>query len=102
MSGHTPGPWKLKRDGVISDNEGRVVATTGYLVTAIADEDGPNARLIAAAPDLLAAHVLDVEAMTVIAREMEQGRFFAGSPGHHEWSRMAIRKAEVRAKAVSS
>lgn len=52
---HTPGPWKLKNEGTIVDADGGLIATTGYRVTAIDDQDAPNARLIAAAPDLLAA-----------------------------------------------
>lgn len=53
-SKHTPGPWFLKREGTICDKEtGQLVATTGYRVTPLDDEDGPNAQLIAAAPDLL-------------------------------------------------
>lgn len=52
---HTPGPWKLKRSGTISDNNGELVATTGYRVAVYSEEDDANARLIAAAPELLSA-----------------------------------------------
>lgn len=55
MMSHTKGPWKLRRPGCISNSEGDLVATTGYRVTVRFDEDDANARLIAAAPELLAA-----------------------------------------------
>lgn len=53
-TGYTPGPWKIKRSGCISDSNGDLIATTGYRVAVGSDEDDFNARLIAAAPELLA------------------------------------------------
>lgn len=60
---HTPGPWRLAKSGLTvlagpADPEGgypqgRPVASA--LPAAPLAERGPNARLIAAAPDLLAA-----------------------------------------------
>ena len=35
MSKHTPGPWKLKREGVVSDMNGELIATLGYRVTPV-------------------------------------------------------------------
>lgn len=55
MSGHTPGPWRLKGFGSIFGADGGLVATTGYRVTVGSDEDDLNARLISAAPQLLGA-----------------------------------------------
>lgn len=50
---HTPGPWAIKREGVIAQqSSGEVVATCGYKVAVGSDEDDANARLIAAAPEL--------------------------------------------------
>lgn len=51
----TPGPWKLKGAGTITDVDGDLIATTGYRVTAVDDEDAPSARLISASPDLYVA-----------------------------------------------
>lgn len=56
---HTPGPWRIARDyspehgetPYIVDGAGKNVAMAAYMPT----EQGANARLIAAAPDLLAA-----------------------------------------------
>lgn len=60
MSAHTPGPWKLSEEdtgmndsGTILDPYGHVIVTDVYGRTD--DEAEANARLIAAAPDLLAA-----------------------------------------------
>lgn len=60
MSTHTPGPWKYIGDAEIAGPDGRMVAYAA--VCRMTDEDlrnrGPasaNARLIAAAPELLAA-----------------------------------------------
>lgn len=59
MSKHTPGPWSFYDDS----NDGRtnrieIVAigkTVARIYHSVPAEDLPNARLIAAAPDLLAA-----------------------------------------------
>lgn len=50
VMGHTPGPWEADFDDVV-DSE-------GYRIAAVSEHDGQyeaNARLIAAAPDMLAA-----------------------------------------------
>lgn len=66
---HTPGPWIIDSEGSITDLSGRVIAPLvhGHNVPSLAfprgsgqyqaEDDGgaANARLIAAAPDLLAA-----------------------------------------------
>ena len=59
MSKHTPGPWKFYDDS----NDGKtnrieIVAigkTVARIYHSVPEEDLPNARLIAAAPDLLNA-----------------------------------------------
>lgn len=59
MSKHTPGPWKFYDDS----NDGKtnrieIVAigkTVARIYHSVPEEDLPNARLIAAAPELLAA-----------------------------------------------
>ena len=67
MSGHTPGPWRALDFDTSPNGLGSVVASMGRTLAdvhwaavaigvAVRDEDLPaNARLIAAAPDLLAA-----------------------------------------------
>lgn len=69
---HTPGPWKHgKTLGVINGADGSLVATTGYRVTAVPDgqecEDDANARLIAAAPEMLEALKAFIERGTKLA-----------------------------------
>jgi hypothetical protein len=59
MANPTPGPWTLKNFGgpQISGPEGYAVCTMWGAISAseLAGQDLANARLIAAAPDLLAA-----------------------------------------------
>ncbi len=57
MSEHTPGPWIVSGESIVSDEMEICIANIerdgGY--EALAPERDANARLIAAAPDLLAA-----------------------------------------------
>ena len=57
MSNHTPGPWSVAEDfcenGLIESLFGNVAVVHGFGNPD--DETRPNANLIAAAPDLLAA-----------------------------------------------
>ena len=71
MSKHTPGPWKFYDDS----NDGKtnrieIVAigkTVARIYHSVPEEDLPNARLIAAAPDLLLACQLIVSAFDALA-----------------------------------
>jgi hypothetical protein len=51
---HTPGPWRSHGAGGEIHGNSRVVATMCWC-SGMHDEDEANARLIAAAPDMLAA-----------------------------------------------
>lgn len=65
---HTPGPWVITPEGQVTDRNGRIIVVTvsGHNIPNpaypkgslhyLAEDDGgeANARLIAAAPDLLA------------------------------------------------
>ena len=58
MSEHTPGPWRVYpprpfRTG-LEVHVARAEGVRGPLVATVTDENGPNAHLIAAAPDMLA------------------------------------------------
>jgi hypothetical protein len=53
MSEHTPGPWKTNGDPYVSTADGK--RSIAFCDTRQAHEDRANARLIAAAPDLLEA-----------------------------------------------
>ena len=60
MSGHTPGPWTINEAAANASHEirgpdGEGVAYTGAWRTEHRAEQASNARLIAAAPDLLKA-----------------------------------------------
>jgi hypothetical protein len=50
---HTPGPWKTNGDPYVSTADGK--RSIAFCDTRQAHEDRANARLIAAAPDLLEA-----------------------------------------------
>ena len=102
MATHTPGPWKLREDGeanswaVLGPNDNWLLSFL-HNGEQLSEKQRANARLIAAAPDLLAA------AKRIVAR-------IDGLRGlHPEWSDMidtifheedghrdAIRKAEGR------
>lgn len=49
-SKHTPGPWRLSGDGVLIAKEGAF-----YRIATVREPRSANARLIAAAPELLEA-----------------------------------------------
>lgn len=59
MSKHTPGPWNIAQESI--DKEWHIVTASGGRIMANVhieagnEMDAANARLIAAAPDLLAA-----------------------------------------------
>jgi hypothetical protein len=67
MSKYTRGPWTAHKDEV-SATEDRLVADCQSDVTISKAESYANARLIAAAPELLAACKLAVKAMQFAAR----------------------------------
>lgn len=84
---HTPGPWKLPLgiggtgfSGIVESADGTAVAA---LCNYRPDQTLPNARLIAAAPDLLAE---------VWARFIECGKAGANADVNHplraEWERL--------------
>ena len=83
-SKHTPGPWVIRRGASVADSDGfGVAACGGYYNSEIDPADllkiqAANARLIAAAPDMLAA--LD-EIDSGICKEMsaiEAGEYSIG------------------------
>jgi hypothetical protein len=53
---HTPGPWRSHGAGGEIHGNSRIVATMCWC-SGMHDEDEANARLVAAAPDMLAALV---------------------------------------------
>ena len=58
FAGHTPGPWSIDKWSQVVDTNGRTIRAVGLaLACGTINEDDPattNARLIAAAPSLLA------------------------------------------------
>ena len=95
MSAHTPGPWEVEGDQIVTTDAGIPICSTP-----LADEiawGGPdlineveaNARLIAAAPDLLATVKLLIERACPHPDEMTPEEYAA-----LESARAAIAKAE--------
>lgn len=91
MSAHTPGPWKCgagtKRFRIVTADRGHVVGdASDYNEAAEA-----NARLIAAAPTLLAA-------LQAIADAVQSNNFFAVGNAFEDggFASVAIAKAEGR------
>jgi len=53
---HTPGPWELDPYGQVTQSNGRTVLVSGIASPMVSTAESiANARLVAAAPDLLAA-----------------------------------------------
>jgi hypothetical protein len=65
MNEHTPGPWKTNGDPYVSTADGK--RSIAFCDTRQAHEDRANARLIAAAPELLSA-----------LRQIERGEYCEG------------------------
>ena len=86
---HTPGPWMAKKEKVLCEKHWTVIAHCSDYV------DGPddipaeaNAKLIAAAPELLSELKA---ALRIFERDMVKAR-----PDQYERIRAAISKAEAR------
>jgi hypothetical protein len=53
---HTPGPWRAEAEGCLTSHSLPVIVkSNGHLVAQLCDRNVANARLIAAAPELLEA-----------------------------------------------
>jgi len=83
---HTPGPWSIRQESVWSVGTDHEMTALVYGCTDTEEE--ANARLIAAAPDLL-------EALKILAKQAESH----GAEGvYWDKARAAIAKAEGRAE----
>lgn len=96
MSKHTPGPWKCGQESV--DPEWWIVTIEGGLIVANVNAhfcQEANARLIAAAPDMLAV----LKQVVAQIEDYERVNNLAPSPGRqHCWDSVA-RAHEIIAKA---
>ena len=91
MSGHSPGPWRVVRSGIISDT---------CLVVGDDTIRPEDSHLISAAPDMLAALVrlMEQPTMNPLAMTVDQRKELWAA---HEQARDAIAKAEGREAAAS-
>lgn len=97
MAKHSLGPWRLVEwkscdtDGAVDACGYQVIDAESYAVSAVTLEgdevDGANARLIAAAPDLLAA------VQRLLSCDIAENRNIEGSAGAIKAARAAIAKA---------
>ena len=69
MSKHTPGPWRQAGEDIFGANDWWVAVATRDCTSKGSDEPEANARLIAAAPELL-------EALQSLVRHCESGLDF--------------------------
>lgn len=79
---HTPGPWEVRGGNVIENPSGVNIAKAWMTD---GEEECANARLIAAAPDLLKALI-----------DVMSDPYFSKAPTRYEHARAAIAKAEGR------
>lgn len=92
---HTPGPWHVTAsdpDGFVCDRRGNNIVPYGYLDGNMTPERWANARLIAAAPDLLAVAVSAASCWDFMSRDM-------GLPAIERAA--AARKAEEARAAIA-
>lgn len=104
---HTPGPWKVDRTGKfhgqrpygISANDGTTITRWGSISRPASLEAEANARLIAAAPemlDLIQRMISAIDAGSVDSEEIDLGDGTQPHRFHEEWAhyaRAAISKA---------
>ena len=96
---HTPGPWTQDEYGSVKTPSGETLLVEGVaLAGRSTEETRANARLIAAAPDLLAALKLAFQALDAIGDEMTVGERYTNAGQYLIDSlnpaRDAIKKAE--------
>ncbi len=105
---HTPGPWswrrsRVKRYLIGAGGEHAVVEIpndmTSYHPTCRGRVEA-NARLIAAAPDLLAALTSLVAIITTIREEQVSGQMRLGSSEREKRERATVYAAEIQRRAM--
>ena len=94
MSGHTPGPWTITPDSFVMSGTKPSIGVAKIITHAY--EFFANARLIAAAPDLLDAAKLT--ALHFERMNLHPDVNFMGDDEHEAWGALnrAIAKAEGR------
>jgi hypothetical protein len=93
---HTPGPWQVKpsNNEITNADHGRLpfAIVAGYTLIGATYENGKDARLIAAAPDLLKAAKTIMENLDGMAGEV--------TAGYHESIIAPLRDAIAKATEV--
>ena len=89
VAGHTPGPWHVTYDGTVKSASGTVADCIGIERVRM-----NNARLIAAAPDLLAALERAASALEYAAHLERNKKMIATLNQHATDARAALNKAK--------
>ena len=93
FDGHTPGPWDYQ---IPETGDNNIVDKEGEFVAQVANrEDGKNAQLIAAAPDLLAEVKRLREENRVLDEKLAQSEFALGGFRREALLRRSIQIREV-------
>lgn len=106
MSEHTKGPWIQEPAMSSAAHDRAILQVGGFTVIAqvpgkIQSEAIANARLIAAAPDLLEACEAQLRVIdTLMARLMEVDHTFMPTPSGHLWKAL-LQSKEAIAKATN-
>ena len=90
MTQHTPGPWEADDEDIFGQDN-KLVARIAYECNAhslLTPEDHANARLIAAAPQLL-------EALERLTRRLDS--HFGGTDRSHDWKEQEQARAAIHA-----
>lgn len=81
---HTPGPWRTVGDTEVRAGVAVICETAQYRAPALSEQAAADARLIAAAPDMIdALRVLEKMAQTT-------AKAFPNAPGVGDWHRAAL------------
>lgn len=98
MTQHTPGPWTYNQLGDIFGPDNKAIATTDAVPKTF-NNDMANARLIAAAPELLEAAIEMVEGKCLGPRP---GGIMDGTEAQKNWDKInKLRAAIAKAKQVA-
>lgn len=90
---HTPGPWVLNGRAVEED-KGRRARVVAYVEEENNDDNEANARLIAAAPDLLAEHIEACDLLNALVGAMPPAL-------QKKWPNLVRRSIEMSSKRAA-
>ncbi len=102
---HTPGPWASDENGLITAGKNRLHVAQA-MTTGMGKAADANARLIAAAPELLAAlqvglhYTLTAAALSQALARINRDNGFEGNAANHESARRDAERAVETIRAA--